>query len=443
MDSRTVFLDKMVRGFSDCQCPCEFFLGPNNTIGFGVSGGADSMALLQGAILLRKKFFGSNGARFLVVSINHNMRPQEESLEDCLFVRDFCSRQENLDFVLVDIEPGRLDSTAKIRGRGTEEAARFLRYESFTSELTKAGCQFFCLAHNQNDQLETLLLRFLQGGGDGLTQGIPAKRDFFIRPLLQISRQEIEEFLSSENINFRVDKTNQDNQYLRNRCRNLLTPLLDKEFLGWKTSLLSGAKKRQDDNEYLASLLPQDFWKPQKDGAIFATWTSFLLLHPALRRRLLFQGLNQLGVEDRIPFYLFETLVYKTEKINRGRIFSFGSVEVFSEQDKIIVRKIEKQREEFGFSLLIERAGRYKILDREILVTESSLNQSEIRLCIGGYTFNSPFIIRNYQSGDKGMYQGRVQNVQELISKNSSLENKVLVVVEELGNSLVTVIPLT
>lgn len=446
MNSSTSFLNKVEIGFAESGLTCRDFFGPNMIIGFGVSGGADSLSLLQSAILLREKFYGEEGAKFVVVSVNHNIRPKEEGLADALFVKEFCSKNKKIDFVLVDFESGQVEAASKNRGRGLEEAARFLRYQSFTSVAKERGCNFFCLAHNQNDQLETLLLRFLQGGGDGIAQGIPAVRDFFIRPLLQISRHEIEEFLTFHQLDYREDKTNKENQYLRNRCRNLLIPLLDKEFPGWNKSILQGAKKGQDDKDYIASTLPDDFWKHQDEEGICASWNSFLLLHPALRRRILYKGLNELGVEERIPFYLFESLVYGRNKMGKGRIFSIYGVEVYSEKDAISIRKIKKQCEQAGFSLLIDRAGTYSIFGKIFLVEEKILPgtlRSERKLCLMGNEFTLPFLIRNAQNGDKTIFQGRIRSVQDVLSKkNYGKENQYLIV-EEFENPLVTLVPLT
>lgn len=446
MNSSTSFLNKVETGFSGSGLTCREFFSSNMIIGFGVSGGADSLSLLQSAILLREKFYGEVGARFVVVSVNHNIRPKEEGLADALFVKDFCSKNKKIDFMLVDFESGLVETVAKNRGRGIEEAARFLRYQSFTSVVKEKGCNFFCLAHNLNDQLETLLLRFLQGSGDGVAQGIPAVRDFFIRPLLQVSRHEIEEFLTFHQLDYREDKTNKENHYLRNRCRNLLIPLLDKEFSGWNKSVLQGAKKGQDDKEFIASLLPDDFWKHQGEETICASWNSFLLLHPALRRRILYKGLNELGVEERIPFYLFEPLVYGTNKIERGRIFSIHGVEAYSEKDAISIRKIKKEFEQVGFSLLIDRAGTYSIWGKVFLVEEkpsSSTLRSEKKLYFMGNGFTSPFLIRNVQNGDKTLYHGRIQSVQDVLSKKSCGKERQYLIVEEFGNPLVTLVPLT
>ena len=89
MDCGKDFLKELAAGFENCGCLCEDIFSPKKKIGFGVSGGADSMALLYSAILLRKSLFGEGGAEFVVVSVNHNIRPREESLADSLFLIEY------------------------------------------------------------------------------------------------------------------------------------------------------------------------------------------------------------------------------------------------------------------------------------------------------------------------------------------------------------------
>ena len=106
MDCGKDFLKELAAGFENCGCLCEDIFSPKKKIGFGVSGGADSMALLYSAILLRKSLFGEGGAEFVVVSVNHNIRPREESLADSLFVEKFCKGFSGVEFVLVELPVG-------------------------------------------------------------------------------------------------------------------------------------------------------------------------------------------------------------------------------------------------------------------------------------------------------------------------------------------------
>lgn len=446
MKSTVDFLEQLARGFDVCACSCKDIFSSCKKIGFGVSGGADSMALLYSSILLRKALFGESGAHFVVVSVNHNIRPREESLGDSLFVQDFCKNFPHVEFILEELEPGTVEKVAQQRGRGIEEAARFLRYKIFQTVIDEKKCDYFCLAHNQDDQLETLLLRFLQGGVDGLAQGIPSVRDFFLRPLLQVSRKDIESFLSQEKIDFRCDKTNRENEYLRNRCRNLLIPLLDREFPGWDRGVLSGTIKKRWDNEFIYSVLPKDFWKKNTEGGISGSLTDFFSLHPALRRRILFMGFNLLGIDDRVPFHILEPLISWETGILKGRVFSFKDIELIVHNESLIMRKSIHKIHEEGFSLLVESAGTYDICNKKLTflsVADTTSSSDEIILTFQEKYFHAPFIIRNPLPGDKVIFSEKKISVQDMMKSEPYKEKNCIAVIEEIGNPFVSIIVLS
>lgn len=450
------FLQQLEAGFDSCGLSCRDVLSPGKTVGLGVSGGADSMALLYGTVLLREKIWGEDGARLLVVSVNHNIRPPEESGGDTAFVRAFCSRLQGVECRIVELSPGLVAETAKSRRRGVEEAARFLRYEIFQREAAAAGCQFFLLAHNQNDQLETLLLRFLQGSGDAASQGIPLRRDIFVRPLLQVGRHDIEVFLFSHRVEFRSDSTNQENDYLRNRCRNLLIPLLDKEFCGWRKAVLSGSEKRQDDNDLVSSLVPSDLWQEGEGESLVAPWDRFLSLHSALRRRVLYEVFNKLGVDGRIPYHLLRTLV-QLPATGKGSLndclgvtslpaglFTFGSVQVEATKDGLVVRKKGQQGDARGFALVVDRKGEYCLPMGKLRVDEAACCERSgfgSTLLVGGMSFLSPIVIRSPEPGDKVLVRGKVQSVHGILAKSQG--GQYVAVVEELGKETVELLPLS
>ncbi len=439
------FLRQMEAGFCSCGLSCRDVLAPGKTVGLGVSGGADSMALLHGVFLLRKSLFGEGGADLLVVSVNHNIRPPQESAADAAFVSDFCSRLQGVECRVVELPPGLVVETARKRGRGVEEAARFLRYGAFQREAAAAGCQFFLLAHTRNDQLETLLLRFLQGSGDGSGQGIPPARDMFLRPLLNVSRQDIEEFLAHCQVEFRTDRTNLENGHLRNRCRNLLVPLLDREFPGWQKSVLTGSEKRRDDNDFISSVVPKDLWQEEAGESLLVPWDRFLSLHPALRRRVLFQGLNRLGVDSRIPYHLVGSLACREGILPPGRLFSFGPVQVESTKEGLLVKRSGPGPDSSGFSLVIDSGGEYSLPMGTLLVAEDKARGENPawgrRLLVGGMSLSPPLVVRSPEPGDRAVVKGRIQSVSEIFSGRREQGDLYVAVVEELGGETVGLLP--
>lgn len=171
-----------------------------------VSGGIDSTALL---IALREL-----GAIDLVAAhVNHHLRGAESDADEA-FVRDLCARLG----VPLRIADGTLDPAA-VRHRGVEAAARQVRY----ARLRQIGAPHIATAHQKNDQAETILMRLMTGGGIAALRGIhPVRDDGVIRPLLEVPHQEIERFLAERGVVARLDRSNEDPRFVRNRIRALL-----------------------------------------------------------------------------------------------------------------------------------------------------------------------------------------------------------------------------
>ncbi|MCR4956749.1 MAG: tRNA lysidine(34) synthetase TilS [Lachnospiraceae bacterium] len=182
-----------------------------------VSGGADSVCLLQ--LLLRAK--GCLGFCLSVVHVEHGLRG-EESKEDMNFVKELCDKWQVPCYCKeVDVkEKQRLEKTTE------EETARNLRYEAFYQVAEKVGANKIALAHNANDQAETMLFFLSRGTGlKGLCPMQPCRK-MVIRPLLFAQRGEIEGYLKEINQSYRTDATNKDTTYSRNRIRKEVLPIL-------------------------------------------------------------------------------------------------------------------------------------------------------------------------------------------------------------------------
>ncbi|HYO77445.1 MAG TPA: tRNA lysidine(34) synthetase TilS, partial [Thermoanaerobaculia bacterium] len=180
-----------------------------------VSGGADSTALLLALSELRE-----DGFELACAHVNHWLRGAESDGDE-LFVRELCAR---LDIPLHVVD-GTLDPD-RVRERGVEAAAREVRYARLTEIRERCGARFVATAHQQNDQAETVLMRLLSGSGIAGVRGIhPLRDDGFVRPLLDITREEVEAFLRERNVTPRVDRSNADPRFVRNRVRALLREL--------------------------------------------------------------------------------------------------------------------------------------------------------------------------------------------------------------------------
>ena len=181
----------------------------------GLSGGADSIALTH--FLMNK----IDKSRILCAHVNHGLRG-EEADKDEVFAKAFCERYE-LRFALLRADVAK---AAQVRKIGLEECGRQVRYEFFESLIEDENSSI-ATAHNANDNAETMLMNLAKGAGLQGVSGIPAVRGRLIRPLLKISRDEIEEYCSINALIFVTDSTNNEDEYMRNRVRHKIMPILN------------------------------------------------------------------------------------------------------------------------------------------------------------------------------------------------------------------------
>ena len=194
-----------------------------NLIPFGssvcaaVSGGPDSMALLV-FLLKHKNKLGIT--ELSVCHFNHNLRG-EESDRDERFVRDYCEKNS----IKLFVEYGHMNEISVPSGESTESLARKLRY-SFFEKIHGLTGSLIAIAHNMNDSAETVLFNMIRGTGISGLKGISPERDFYIRPLIKVSREEITAFCKENEISYVTDSTNLSNEYSRNILRNNVFPYL-------------------------------------------------------------------------------------------------------------------------------------------------------------------------------------------------------------------------
>lgn len=182
-----------------------------------VSGGADSVCL----ILVLSAMCKELGIRLCAVHVEHGIRG-EESIRDAQFVKQFCS-QRQIPCKVFCCEALKYAKEHKLT---VEEGARELRYQFFRQAAEEFGADKIAVAHNKNDCAETMLFHLVRGSGLRGLSGIPPIRGQIIRPLLCVSRQEIEAYLAQRNQAFCVDRTNEELLYTRNKIRSQVLPVL-------------------------------------------------------------------------------------------------------------------------------------------------------------------------------------------------------------------------
>ena len=200
---------------------------PGETVVAGVSGGADSVCLL----LLLQEYRKEVPFSLAVVHVNHRIRAN--AAEDALFVQKLCD-----DFAIpCYLFEEDIEDMARKEGISTEEAGRKFRYQSFEKVLSDYGGHGkIAVAHNQNDQAETVLFHLFRGTGLTGLAGILPVRDHIIRPLLCIDRTAIETYLKKQHITWCIDETNSEDTYTRNKIRNRILPYVEKEIVSQSVS---------------------------------------------------------------------------------------------------------------------------------------------------------------------------------------------------------------
>ena len=184
-----------------------------------VSGGPDSICMLD---VLYKLYCNKNN--FFVAHVNHMIR--EEAGEDEAFVKNYCEKL-GIEFYSKSIDVKKIANNNKI---GLEEAGRIARYDFFDEVATKVGAIKIAFAHYKNVSVETVIMHALRGSGTKGLEGIQPQNSKFIRPLIDCKRTEIEQYCKENQIDARIDKTNMENTYTRNKIRNIVIPYIKEEF---------------------------------------------------------------------------------------------------------------------------------------------------------------------------------------------------------------------
>ena len=189
----------------------------------GVSGGPDSICMLDNLREVKEEQIIE--FEIYVAHINHMIR--EEAIDDEKYVQEYCKKY-NIECFVKRADVQKIASEKKI---GTEEAGRKVRYDFFEEVLQKTESNKIAIAHNKNDKIETIIMHLLRGSGLSGLKGIePIRDNKYIRPLLECERTEIEQYCEDKKLNPRIDKTNFENEYTRNKIRNMVIPYIKQEF---------------------------------------------------------------------------------------------------------------------------------------------------------------------------------------------------------------------
>ena len=253
-----------------------------DTVLIALSGGADSVFLTHFLIGIREEY----DLTLKAAHIEHGIRGAE-STADCEFVENLC-RENAIECHTLHINA---PAEAKKANMSVEEYSRCRRYEFFDT----LECDKIATAHNLSDNIETLLFRLARGTSIKGLCGIPAKRGKIIRPLLDIGGEEIRAYLDENGIPYRIDSTNADNSYSRNRIRNEIIPLLKELNFDLEASITRLIESANEDSDYIEKQAQKAFDEVYTENALGIKKLS--VYHVSVIKRVVIKYFSLNGIE--------------------------------------------------------------------------------------------------------------------------------------------------
>lgn len=286
----------------------------------GISGGSDSVLMLYLLTLLREKW----NIKINAAHINHMIR--ETASRDEEFVKNLCEKWN----VALFVTRQNVSEIAKNEKISTELCGRNIRYSFFEEVAQKTGSSAILTAHNKNDNAETFLLHLLRGSGSGGLCGVAPKRDNICRPILFLSKEEIEGFLREKEIPWVEDETNKESLYTRNAVRNEIFPLLRRINPSAEDAILKASAFLKEDDDFLNALAENS--GALEDGSINCEKLSSIA--PPLAKRVVISALKAAKLE--ISQTTIEAVLNLKDK-QSGKAFIFpGGGKAVKEYGKIV-----------------------------------------------------------------------------------------------------------
>ncbi|MEI7590626.1 MAG: tRNA lysidine(34) synthetase TilS [Deltaproteobacteria bacterium] len=411
---------------------------PKERVVVAVSGGADSVALLYIMYSLRDKL----SLEIIVAHFNHNARGTESDSDET-FVKDM-AQMLNLPFISEKMEP--------IKTNLSEAYAREKRYDFLRKVARQEGANFVLLGHNHDDQAETILLNLIRGSASDGLSGMPMMREnTFIRPLLNINRNEIINYLQSNKISFVEDSTNATDKYLRNKIRHRLIPLIESEYNPrFKETIVKTAQIIAQENSYLQAVTNEtlSFFFDEANSSIDVG--KIKQLHKALQQRILKGALERYAKTNQgIYFKHIQELLgllqvtEGTKKIN----LPHGIIAI-REYDtlRFMLEKADRGINPFSYEVTIPATIYIKenrmTLDFDV-VDRKKISFTDKNAAFFDYDkITTPLLIRNWQAGDNikplGM-NGHSRKLQDILTDKKipcSLRTQIPVLVDATGTVL-------
>lgn len=294
----------------------------NKTIAVALSGGKDSMCLLHVLLSCAKEY----DLKIKAVNIDHSIRGKE-SENDSLFVKNYC-KEKGVELLFYKVDAVKF---SKENGYTLEEGARILRYEIFEKIIAEKRADKVATAHHLSDNFETVLFNIFRGTGLKGLYGIKEERDNIIRPLINVSRREIDEYIEENAIPFVVDSSNSDNEFSRNYLRNEVISKILKKFNSAEKSIKRLGEIAKEEDEFLDGLALSYL---TKNGNTYYLPTS---VSSVIIKRGAKIALNNLGIEKDYEYVHLRDVAKLINLENGSKIVLPKNVVAVKEYDKIAI----------------------------------------------------------------------------------------------------------
>ena len=375
----------------------------------GVSGGMDSMVLLFLLNAFRQEFDLS----LIVAHINHGLRPDESEKEAELVLRE----SEKLGFPF-EYEKFDVKEFQRAGGLSIQDAARRVRFHFFNSLLKKHSAQKIALGHHADDQVETLLLRLIRGSGlQGLKGMLPIREGRVIHPLIEVWRKEIESFARERGIPHFLDSSNVKANYLRNRIRLSLIPLIERDYQPkFKSVIIRTSALLKEEDDYLDKEAEEVFQKiiQEKKEAFSFRFSEYQSLHRTIQRRLIQKFIGKIyhgeGIMEEGKGVAIEFIFKRLSQSSPSFLIELPHGISFEKRyDRVFLRK-EWVKPIPPFEVELNRPGSIFVDDIGKKVIVEEIDKGEIVADLKGSSTTAflddrsllfPLKMRNFRPGDR------------------------------------------
>jgi tRNA(Ile)-lysidine synthase len=381
----------------------------------GISGGPDSICLFNALHSLKSEL----NLKLVLVHVNYGFRGADSDLDEKLVKK--LANKYKIALFIKKIEPKNY-----AKNRNLEEYFREIRYKFFQKILKHEKANKIAVAHNKDDQIETILMFFLRGSGISGLSGMKIKNNKIIRPLFNIEKKEILNHLKKNKIKYRKDKSNENIKFIRNKIRQQLIPYLENNYNpNLKNVLFENSKIIRDDYDLLLNLTKETIDKVvQKYKSEYKIdLKKFNNLHLALKRRLLIYLVSK-KFKEEISLAMIKEILKIIKYSRNGSKKCLKAVEIIKNYDKIVIRKRKKQA---GFKKLnLKITGETEISELNIKLKTRKVDRcgqiSKNECYIDLNKVGNKLFIRTREKGDK-FYPKGIAGSQKL--KDFFINNKV------------------